>query len=155
MGWTGKDHGVGMARKTLMDAIDLWCTQDAAASVSAEGMSAEHKDFPGRKNTRHATKKAHHHPGHHPQPGCRYGIRAQLPGFGGIIVPKHPTMMGLSNPYYHKLTGEEALDRAMLRYEIYMRHYAINMWRIGSPYSFTALGRPSPCRSGLTERSAA
>ena len=28
----------------------------------------------------------------------------------------------------------------MLGYEIYMRFYALNMWRIKSPYSFTALG---------------
>ncbi|TVR40473.1 MAG: glycosyltransferase [Bacteroidia bacterium] len=48
--------------------------------------------------------------------------------------------LALSNPYYHRLTGDERLDRAMLRYEIYMRYYAINMWRIGSPYSFTAIG---------------
>lgn len=52
----------------------------------------------------------------------------------------HPQAMALSNPYYHCLTGDELLDRAILRYEIYMRYYAINMWRIGSPYSFTALG---------------
>lgn len=51
-----------------------------------------------------------------------------------------PHAIALSNPYYHRLTGEDQLDRAMLRYEIYMRHYAINMWRIGSPYNFTALG---------------
>jgi hypothetical protein len=43
-------------------------------------------------------------------------------------------------PYYHELVGKDDLDRAMLRYEIYMRTYAINMWRIKSPYSFTALG---------------
>ncbi len=53
---------------------------------------------------------------------------------------RHPEAVALSNPYYHCLTGTTDLDRAMLRYEIYMRHYAINMWRIGSPYSFTALG---------------
>jgi hypothetical protein len=53
---------------------------------------------------------------------------------------RYPHAMALSNPYYHKLSGDEKLDRAMLRYEIYMRHYAINMWRIESPYSFTALG---------------
>lgn len=53
---------------------------------------------------------------------------------------RFPGAIALSNPYYHKRTGEEPLDRAMLRYEIYMRHYAINMWRIRSPYSFTALG---------------
>jgi hypothetical protein len=56
------------------------------------------------------------------------------------LFNRHPQAVALSNPYYHRLTGEENLDRAMLRYEIYMRYYAINMWRIGSPYSFTALG---------------
>lgn len=52
----------------------------------------------------------------------------------------NPNSIGLSNPYYHNLSGTDNLDRAMLRYEIYMRHYAINMWAIGSPYSYTALG---------------
>lgn len=56
------------------------------------------------------------------------------------VFESFPTAVALSNPYYHNLTGEETLDRAMLRYEIYMRHYALNLWRIGSPYSFTALG---------------
>lgn len=56
------------------------------------------------------------------------------------VFRKNPQAVALSNPYYHELTDDEQLDRAMLRYEIYMRHYAINMWRIGSPYSFTALG---------------
>jgi hypothetical protein len=57
-----------------------------------------------------------------------------------VLFQEHRGAVGLSNPYYHRLSGQESLDRAMLRYEIYMRHYAINMWRIGSPYSFTALG---------------
>lgn len=56
------------------------------------------------------------------------------------LFSRYPTAVALSNPYYHRLSGEETLDRAMLRYEIYMRHYAVNMWRINSPYSFTALG---------------
>ena len=43
-------------------------------------------------------------------------------------------------PYYHRLTGDDIQDRAILRYEIYMRHYALNMLTIGSPYSFTAIG---------------
>lgn len=38
------------------------------------------------------------------------------------------------------MTGNEEKDRAILRYEIYLRYYAINLWRIGSPYSFTAIG---------------
>jgi hypothetical protein len=57
-----------------------------------------------------------------------------------MLFSKYPSAAGLSNPYYHHLTGNEQLDRAMLRYEIYMRHYAINMCMIGSPYGFTALG---------------
>ena len=48
--------------------------------------------------------------------------------------------VALANPYYHKLTGKEAEDRAILRYEIYMRNYAINLFLIDSPYAFTALG---------------
>lgn len=56
------------------------------------------------------------------------------------IFSRFPHAVALSNPYFHKLGSDETLNRAMLRYEIYMRHYAINMWRIKSPYCFTALG---------------
>ncbi len=56
------------------------------------------------------------------------------------IFEKKPKAVALSNPYYHKLTDNEVLNRAVLRYEIYMRYYAINMFRIKSPYSYTALG---------------
>ncbi len=52
---------------------------------------------------------------------------------------KHPKMIGLAVPYYHKLEGDET-DRLILRYEIYMRYYALNMLRIKNPYAFTALG---------------
>jgi len=52
----------------------------------------------------------------------------------------NPAASAISIPYYHKLSYKTELDRAMLRYEIYMRAYAINMWRINSPYCFTALG---------------
>ncbi len=43
-------------------------------------------------------------------------------------------------PYYHPLGGDEQLDRSMLRYEIYMRHYLVNLLESGNPYAFTALG---------------
>ncbi len=56
------------------------------------------------------------------------------------IFNKNPDINGLSNPYFHRLTGEEPVDRAMLRYEIYMRNYALNLFRIDSLYRFTALG---------------
>ena len=38
------------------------------------------------------------------------------------------------------MSNSEAEDRAILRYEIYMRHYLINLFRIDSPYAFSALG---------------
>lgn len=52
----------------------------------------------------------------------------------------NPAASAISIPYYHKLTYNSELDRAMLRYETYMRAFAINMWRIHSPYCFSALG---------------
>ncbi len=54
------------------------------------------------------------------------------------IYEKHDA--AISVPYFHKLTNDEKLNRAILRYEIYLRYYAINLWRISSPYCFTALG---------------
>ncbi|MCL2510821.1 MAG: hypothetical protein FWF09_02085 [Bacteroidales bacterium] len=53
---------------------------------------------------------------------------------------RFPKSVGLMVPYYHCLTGDEVMDRAILRYEIYMRCYALNLSSIGSPYNFTALG---------------
>ena len=52
----------------------------------------------------------------------------------------HPDHNAFSVPYYHPLSHDEALDRPMLRYECYMRHYLLELLRIGSPYAFTALG---------------
>lgn len=53
----------------------------------------------------------------------------------------HPRMTAVAVPYYHPLQHEnEAQDWAMLRYELYMRNYAINLLKINSPYGFTALG---------------
>ena len=51
-----------------------------------------------------------------------------------------PKALGLLNPYYHKLEQDDELNRNMLRYEIYMRHYTLNLWRIESPYAFAAMG---------------
>ena len=54
---------------------------------------------------------------------------------------RNPNMNALAVPYYHPLAdGDETRNRAMLRYEIYMRNYAVNLLRINSPYGFTALG---------------
>jgi hypothetical protein len=48
-------------------------------------------------------------------------------------------VVGLSLPYYHRLNND-ITDRLILRYEIYMRYYLLNMIRIENPYAFTALG---------------
>jgi hypothetical protein len=85
------------------------------------------------------------------------------PGYLHSLVSafaRHPTACGISARYYHPLTEDDDVTRAMLGYEIYMRFYALNLWRIKSPYSFTALGSAIalPVRvyrrlGGLTPRS--
>jgi len=67
----------------------------------------------------------------------------------------------LTNPYYHKLTGNDIHDRAILRYELYMRYYLINLLLIDSPYAFSALGSAISFRmsgyrkiSGITPKEA-
>lgn len=105
-GWKGSKHGVGWARKTIMDAIDkIADPDDILVSLDAD------------------TKFGDHY-------------------FSSLVenFSLHPECAAMAIPYYHRLTGNEDADRAILRYEIYMRYYSLNLWRIGSPYSFTALG---------------
>ena len=51
-----------------------------------------------------------------------------------------PTLSALAVPYYHPLTGDELVDRPLLRYECYMRHYLIQLLKIDNDYAFSALG---------------
>lgn len=105
-GWTGKNIGVGIARKTLMDFInDIAENEDIIISLDADT----------RFNSNY--------------------FQSILENFN-----QNPEIPAISVPYYHKLTDDEAANRAILRYEIYMRYYALNLKRIGSPYDFTALG---------------
>lgn len=53
-------------------------------------------------------------------------------------ILKNKTLIGLAVPYYHTLDANN--DRLILRYEIYMRYYLLNMLRINNPYAYTALG---------------
>jgi glycosyltransferase involved in cell wall biosynthesis len=53
---------------------------------------------------------------------------------------EHRHLTAISVPYYHHLTGDDLADRAILRYEIYMRNWLLSMYRIRSPYAFTAIG---------------
>ncbi|MFO8054963.1 MAG: hypothetical protein R6U19_07375 [Bacteroidales bacterium] len=68
------------------------------------------------------------------------------------IFDKYPGIAGHSNPYYHKLCGNDTTDRAILRYEIYMRNYSVNMNRINNPYRFTALGSAMATTAGIYQR---
>ena len=105
-GWTGKNFGVGWARKVLFDYIlSVAAPDDLIVSMDADT-----------------------------QFGPDY-LQSLTDSFAA-----HPEWVALSAPYYHRLTGDDGTDRAILHYEIYMRNYAINMLRIGSPYSFTAIG---------------
>ncbi|OQX78318.1 MAG: hypothetical protein B6D64_06915 [Bacteroidetes bacterium 4484_276] len=79
---------------------------------------------------------------------CLDGDTAFGPEYFASIIKsfsQFPQANAISVPYLHLLTGSEDADRAILRYEIYMRYYAINMLRIGSPYAFTALGSAIAC----------
>lgn len=105
-GWKGKKHGVGYARKTVMDYIshiakpeDIIVSLDADTTFSADYLKSLAENF-----------------------------------------TKNPDYVAVAIPYYHHLTGDENADRAILRYEIYMRHYFLNLAIIGSPYTFSALG---------------
>ena len=105
-GWIGKQHGVGFARKEVMDAI----IKEAADHDVIISLDAD---------------------------------TAFNPAYVSSVVEnlfRKPRAVALSVPYYHRLSGNEEADRAILRYEIYMRCYAINLMRIGSPYAFSALG---------------
>ena len=53
---------------------------------------------------------------------------------------QHPQQTAVAVPYYHPLSDDEAANRAILRYEIYMSNCLLNHYRIGCPYNFTAIG---------------
>lgn len=105
-GWQGKQHGVGWARKTVMDQILSFAEdKDLIISMDCDTQFSEHY-------------------------------------FASVVelFSAFPKAVALANPYYHKLTDDEKINRAILRYELYLRYYNLNMLLINSPYAFTALG---------------
>jgi glycosyltransferase involved in cell wall biosynthesis len=104
-GWKGKKHGVGWARKTLMDSISEKANDDDLI-LSLDADTVFEKDY--------------------------------LELINQYFKPEN--YIGASISYYHQLNDDKNLNRAILRYEIYMRTYALNMIRIQSPYAFTAMG---------------
>lgn len=59
---------------------------------------------------------------------------------------ENPSALALANPYYHPLVPDETTTRAMLRYEIYMRYYSLNLRFTGTPYCFSPLGSSMAAR---------
>ena len=105
VGWDSKNHGVGWARKILMDTInEVANADDIIISLDAD------TEYP---------------------PAYFESVKH---------IFETTNAVALSNPYYHKLIEQDAEDRAILRYEIYMRCYHLNLLRIRSLYAFTALG---------------
>ncbi len=62
------------------------------------------------------------------------------------LFSENPFALALANPYYHPMGPNETINRAMLRYEIYMRYYALNMRNTGTPYYFSPLGSAMAAR---------
>ena len=105
-GWTGKQRGVGWARKVLFDTIAANCDDnELIVSLDADTYVSD-----------------------------KY-LESVL-----YAMNSNPEDTALAAPYYHPLCDDESNNRAMLRYEIYMRHYLINLLESGNPYAFTALG---------------
>ncbi len=105
-GWTGKRHGVGFARKTVMDAIAAVASpRDIILSLDADTTFSDN----------------------------------YLESVAGAFN-RNGDAVAMAVPYFHRPPQDPVAHRAILRYEIYMRHYLLNLLRIGSPYSFTALG---------------
>jgi len=110
-GWTGKQLGVGWARKTIMDEISKIAAENDII-LSLDGDTTFSENY----------------------------FRSVLDAF-----KQNPEIHSAAIPYYHRLTGDESANLAILRYEIYMRYYAINLLRIGCPFAFTALGSAMAC----------
>lgn len=110
-GWTSKKHGVGWARKIVMDkSMELSKENE---SIDKDIIVCLDADTECNNNY----------------------LETIIENFN-----THKDIVAISVPVFHKLTGNKREDHAILRYEIYLRYYALNIWRINSFYSFTAVG---------------
>ncbi|PKP03167.1 MAG: hypothetical protein CVU11_09395 [Bacteroidetes bacterium HGW-Bacteroidetes-6] len=57
-----------------------------------------------------------------------------------------PKASSMALPYFHEPQGDEDHQKSMLRYEIYLRSYAINLLRIGHPFAYTPIGSAMAAR---------
>ena len=115
--WDSKHFGVGWARKTAMDFLAQQTgTEDNDILVCADADTRYPDDY-------------------------LENIQKQFDAY--------PQAVGLANPYYHTPEEEnlpEEQQTAILRYEVYMRSYALNMLLSDHPYAFTAVGSSMACR---------
>lgn len=61
------------------------------------------------------------------------------------VFTDFPWAGALSIPFYHMPDGSDVEKKAILRYEMYMRYYLLNLIRIKSPYAYTAIGSAMAC----------
>jgi hypothetical protein len=57
-----------------------------------------------------------------------------------------PKASAMALPYFHRLQGDDDHKKSMLRYEIYLRSYALNLLRIKFPFDYTPIGSAMAAR---------
>jgi hypothetical protein len=133
-GWQGKQKGVGWARKLLFDAILQGCGEQSSLKYDPCNKLSSTKDKDTRDNVFGDPDEL--------IISLDADTTFQEDYFQCVLdaMNRRPEAGALCVPYYHPLSGNEDTDRALLRYEIYMRHYLLNMLLIDNPYAFSALG---------------
>jgi hypothetical protein len=78
---------------------------------------------------------------------CCSDADAELPAgyFGALaqIAPASPEgvrRVGLTLPFWHTPSGDAAIDRATVEYEISLRYYTLGLASAGSPYAYQSMG---------------
>jgi hypothetical protein len=78
---------------------------------------------------------------------CCSDADAELPGdyFSclarvGAASPEGVRRVGLTLPFWHTPSGDAAIDRATIEYEISLRYYALGLASAGSPYCYQSMG---------------
>jgi hypothetical protein len=78
---------------------------------------------------------------------CCSDADAELPaGYFGALSPialaspEGVRRVGLTLPFWHTPSGDAAIDRATIEYEISLRYYALGLASVGSPYAYQSMG---------------
>jgi hypothetical protein len=78
---------------------------------------------------------------------CCSDADAELPAdyFGSLHQiaagsPEGVRRVGLSLPFWHSPSGDAAIDRATIEYEVSLRYYALGLASAGSPYCYQSMG---------------